>query len=152
MPDYRSCRRCRTIFDYRGNPLCPACIHEKDEVYTRVRDYLYEKPNANVTSIVEEVGVDKDLVLELLRDGSLELRSVSEQLSCQRCGKPIAAGRMCATCSAGLRRELEGVKKSMMSQPVETLKEPGTPASSGSKWPTSVLWGFRNVKPNDRNR
>jgi len=83
---------------------------ELDEMYKKVRDYLYDHPNATMVEVSEATGVEEKIILEFLREGRLELKEPSPVLTCERCGKPITTGRMCKECLAVFER---GLKKGL---------------------------------------
>jgi len=98
--DIRNCKRCNRLFQYNGIKYCPACVFELDEMFIRVRDYLYENEGANIAEVSEATGVEESIILEFLREGRLELKEPSPELTCERCDKPITSGRMCKECLA----------------------------------------------------
>ena len=102
--DIRNCKRCNRLFQYNGIKYCPKCVLELDEMFIKVRDYLYENKNANIAEVSEATGVEEKVILEFLRDGRLELREPSLDLTCERCDKPITSGRMCKDCLALFER------------------------------------------------
>lgn len=111
--DIRNCRRCNKIFQYRGSKYCPSCMLELDDVFVRVRDYVYENPNATVMEVSEELKVDENIILEFLKEGRLELVTPGLDYLCERCEKPITTGRFCNECISELDREMkEGLGKS----------------------------------------
>jgi hypothetical protein len=73
-------------------------------MFIKVRDYLYENKNANIAEVSEATGVEEKVILEFLRDGRLELREPSLDLTCERCDKPITSVRMCKECLALFER------------------------------------------------
>lgn len=108
--DIRNCKRCNRIFQFSGNKYCPGCVMELDELYRKVRDYLYRNPDSNILEVSEATGVEEDIILEFLREGRLELKEPSLALTCERCDKPITTGRMCKEC---LREFEQGMKKGL---------------------------------------
>ena len=55
-----------------------------------------------MVEISEALEVDGKIILDFIRDGSLELSEDSYALTCERCHKPIAQGRYCDDCKASL--------------------------------------------------
>ncbi len=109
--DIRSCTRCKKFFNYNGSGLCPECIHYMDEVFTKVRDYLYDNPTADINTIAEDLEVDSELVLQLLKEGRLEMKNASGSgLKCERCGTVIGSGMLCNSCKAIAGEGLEKAK------------------------------------------
>src|SRR5690554_3318178 len=105
--DVRNCKRCKRIFQYRGNKYCPACMIEVDELFISVRDYVYDHPNANVAEVSRETEVEEDLILDFLKQGRLELTNPSPDYVCERCEKPITTGKYCKKCIDDMEREMK---------------------------------------------
>ncbi|MDR0671486.1 MAG: hypothetical protein LBF64_04155 [Oscillospiraceae bacterium] len=105
--DIRQCRRCRKLFNYVGHFNCSACVHELDDIFTKVRNYLYDHPQADMASLCEASGAEEEDVLGWLREGRLVLGGDAEaMLVCENCRKPIKTGRYCDTCAAAVRAQL----------------------------------------------
>lgn len=108
--DIRNCRRCGRLYQYINSKYCPFCRRELDELFEKVRDYIYDNPDANVMEVSAHTGVEEDLILEFLREGRLELKSPSIGFTCEWCDRPITTGRLCSVC----QREFEqGMKKGL---------------------------------------
>ena len=105
--DIRNCKRCGKIFQYRGSKYCPKCMLELDEIFVKVRDYIYENPNATVLDVSEAVEVEEEIILEFLKQGRLELSSPGIDYLCERCEKPITTGRYCNDCIRELEQEMK---------------------------------------------
>ncbi|NLO82472.1 MAG: MerR family transcriptional regulator [Clostridiales bacterium] len=105
--DVRNCKRCNRLFQFKGSKYCPHCILELDEMFIKVRDYLYENDDANIAQVSEATGVEEKIILEFLREGRLELKEPSIDLTCERCGKPITSGRMCKECLTQFERAMK---------------------------------------------
>ncbi|MGI5852057.1 MAG: MerR family transcriptional regulator [Caldicoprobacterales bacterium] len=109
--DIRNCRRCDRIYQHRGSKYCPNCMLELDEIFVKVRDYIYDNPNATVLEVSEALDVEENIILEFLKEGRLELSSPGLDYLCERCEKPITTGRYCNDCiqelDRGMREGLE---------------------------------------------
>lgn len=105
--DIRNCRRCNKIFQYKGNKYCDSCIGEMDQLFTKVRDYIYDNADANVIEVSQETGVEEEIILEFLREGRLELTSPGMDFLCERCQEPITTGRYCNKCITEFDREMK---------------------------------------------
>ena len=105
--DIRNCRRCNRIFQYRGSKYCPTCMLDLDEIFIKVRDYIYGHPNATVIEVSNELDIDEDIILGFLKEGRLELSSPGLDYLCERCDKPIVTGRFCNGCIEELDREMK---------------------------------------------
>jgi len=76
-----------------------------DDLLTMVREYLYDNPTASMEDLL---AVDQEItpgdIERWLRDGRLLIAKGSTLLKCGRCGKPIAGGRVCPTCSQAVSK------------------------------------------------
>ena len=106
--DIRQCARCSKLYHNRGNPQCPECVHEMDEIFQKVRNFLDVNPKVSIDDICEECGAEEEDILRWLREGRLILsQGGSMLLNCQLCRAPIKSGRYCETCSAKVIDQLE---------------------------------------------
>ena len=117
--DIRNCKRCNRLFQFSGIKYCPKCVLELDEMFMKVRDYLYENEDANIAQVSEATGVEEKIILEFLREGRLELKEPSSDLTCERCDKPITSGRMCKDCLALFER----IMKKDMNEAARTVSD-----------------------------
>ena len=132
--DVRTCRRCRKLFQYHGNPNCPDCVHAIDQQFTAVKNYLYDRPGATMDEIVEETGADKANIVRWLREGRLLLAEQGPPLlECEICHVPIRAGRFCDACNVNLRRSLETTMRNMGPQPEREAPRRKPPQDKQSK-------------------
>ena len=42
--DVRNCKKCGKLFNFTGEPLCPACAKELESKFFEVRTYIYDNP------------------------------------------------------------------------------------------------------------
>ena len=105
----------RKLYVHTIRNLCPECLKKDEEDFGRVRDFIYNNPQASLEEVSEETGVSTKSILEYLKEGRLMLRSnnVNILLSCELCGEPILTGRICEKCSSKFKRELTSRKKPM---------------------------------------
>lgn len=67
---------------------------------------------ATMEQIVDATGVPETLLVKFIKSGRLTLAQLPNLgYPCDRCGKLIREGRMCADCSKDLQGQLEMVKK-----------------------------------------
>lgn len=97
----RKCMLCSTLYEFRGIPYCPDCSIEVDKAFTKIRDYVYEHPNASTREIIEETEVKDTVVNYLIKEGRLKAIARNAFSGCQRCGKP-ANGAYCPECEKRL--------------------------------------------------
>jgi len=132
MPDVRNCRKCGRIFNYLGGPpICPACKQQEEEIFKKIKEYLYDNPGASVTQVSKDLDVSIELIKRFLKEGRLEI--VGEEgrnllLECEICGKAINSGRYCKECERDLVRGFQtAVDK--MSQTMPDYQTRGNPTS-----------------------
>ncbi|MHB8928185.1 MAG: MerR family transcriptional regulator [Bacillota bacterium] len=108
--ELRNCPRCGALFAYTGKNLCGACLAEEDKEFETLRSFLKENPRASLEETSEATGVKPERILRFLRDGRIIAAQDAAWLQCERCGRPIIAGRFCPECAKRLRQEfhLEG--------------------------------------------
>ncbi len=135
--DIRQCKMCGKLFHSLGTPLCNDCNDEMDRRFVKVRDFIYAHPEAGIPEIVEKTGVPEKNILTFLREERLVLERVSGMLACERCSKPIAAGRFCEECKNELIKALKPsgrVERDKQAQPQqEAEKQPEKQPQSGRK-------------------
>ena len=69
-------------------------------MFIKVRDYIYQHPDASIKEISEKTEVDEKIILDFLKEERLSLRTADGLLRCQQCGKPIEKGSYCQGYSA----------------------------------------------------
>ena len=94
------CKMCNKPFQSLGGRTCNECLEKIDRDFITVRDYIYDNPNSKMDKICEETGVEKHIILQLLKEGRLILDNPDAEglLLCDICKKPINTGRMCKEC------------------------------------------------------
>lgn len=112
MPDVRNCRKCGRLFNYIGGmPICPVCKEKEEEVFKRVKEYLYQNPGATMSEVSQALDVSVEQIKNFLKEGRLEIVGDNPNmvLECEICGKSIKTGRYCNECSKTLSKELKTV-------------------------------------------
>ena len=102
------CKICNKPFQSLGGTTCPDCIAKIDKDFMLVRDYIYDNPSSKINEVSEETGVEKTVILHLLREGRLILDNPDSDgaLLCDICKTPIATGRMCKDCKSKVAAEM----------------------------------------------
>ncbi len=100
MPDVRNCRRCGRMYNYLGGPpICIDCKNADEEIFKKVKEYLYENPGATLAQVSTDVEVSVEKIKMFLKEGRLEITDGANIiLECERCGKSINTGRFCTDC------------------------------------------------------
>lgn len=104
----KNCRECGRVFAFSGNHLCPRCLESLDQAFYKVREYLYKDPDANIDKISEDTEVPRKIILQMLREGRLELKAEVSGLTCRSCKAPISAGMYCSGCLHDTELRLKG--------------------------------------------
>lgn len=113
----RNCSNCNKIYQYDGFNLCHECRQENERDFMKVKEYLREKPGANISEVSEETEVPSKKIMEFLREGRLEIEPGGDiVLECEKCKKAITSGRYCNSCQSQLYRELGQVVDSAKSE------------------------------------
>lgn len=101
MVEPRICDKCGRIFQSKfGSNTCPQCENTFEDDYHRVREYLYEFPGATENQIRQMFpSVSHKDVMTWLRTGRIGIADGSKvKLTCEKCGKVILDGYLCAEC------------------------------------------------------
>lgn len=99
----RNCTRCGKVFlPVLGRRYCPECAEAEIAEFESVKEHLRKHPGASVLQVSEATGVPVKKIREYVKEGRLVSASEDWNISCDRCGKPIARGRFCDDCAARL--------------------------------------------------
>lgn len=98
------CRECRLIFTSLTNErLCPKCSYEKENLYRKVKEYIYDNPGVTMRAVSKAMKVSIEQLSAWVREERLEFASVDENsIHCDRCGILITTGRFCGDCKKTL--------------------------------------------------
>lgn len=103
-----NCKRCGRIFNKVGRDICRDCIQAEDSMLTEIRQFLRKHAMANIYEVAEGTNVPHGHIVDFIRDGRLILRdNPNMTYPCERCGKPTLSGRLCATCTSEMSKELK---------------------------------------------
>ncbi|MGI6574707.1 MAG: MerR family transcriptional regulator [bacterium] len=107
--EVRNCPRCGKIFVYVGRKYCPECREQDERDFDRVRKYLRRNPGSNIDKINEDTKVEKEKILQFLREGRLEQSpaGLTPLQKCEICGKEIKLGRICDQCLKQFRSRIK---------------------------------------------
>lgn len=117
----RNCPKCGRIFTFAGNPICPRCQEEEEEVFETVRRYIKDNGNESIEQVAEATGVTVKKILRYIKAGKIELVGCDGgiQYPCERCGKLISKGSYCSSCTNKIKDSLN----SNFKKPVEEKKK-----------------------------
>ncbi len=125
MPDLRNCRRCGRMYNYIGGPpICLDCKNADEEVFKKVKDYLYDNPGATLSQVAMDCDVSVEKIKMFLKEGRLEItEGTNIILECERCGKSIKTGRFCNECQNQIHNDISGTAAKAERDP--DIKKPG---------------------------
>src|SRR6478752_5199253 len=111
MDHIENCPNCGALFaKTKFRDVCDACYKEEEVKYEKVYQFIRKSKNrtADIPTIVEETGVEEDLILKFIKTGRLRT-SLNPNIGypCERCGTMIKSGRLCENCSHSIRSDLQ---------------------------------------------
>lgn len=107
--EIRNCKRCGQVFHYYGYGYgyCERCTKIDDEVFHKVKDYIWTHKNATVIEVSSALGVSERQIYQYLRDSRLEVPEDSPIfLKCEICSTDIRYGRYCPECAVKMNKDL----------------------------------------------
>ena len=106
----RKCSNCGNVLDYvaLGEYVCSFCGNKELDDYGIIRKFLDEHGPASASVIETSTGVPRAIINQYLKKGRLEITDGSPVfLKCERCGKNIKFGRICAACAKNTVSKME---------------------------------------------
>ncbi|GEL07636.1 TIGR03826 family flagellar region protein [Salisediminibacterium halotolerans] len=101
MADLSNCPECGKLFVKAMRPVCEECARKREEQFELVSGYMRKRENrqASLEDVHAHTGVDKDVIIQFLREGRLRLSQFPNlAFPCEKCGADIREGRICAAC------------------------------------------------------
>lgn len=126
--EIRSCKFCGGMFRYYGfgYGYCEKCTPIDNEMFHRVKEYIWEHGRATMLEASEATGVSIKQITQYLRDGRLEIPEDSEIfIRCELCGADIRYGRYCPECASRTVKELKSALKVDLFEIGERSKKKG---------------------------
>lgn len=109
--EIRNCPTCDRFFNYTGiRDTCAECAQKEERKFEEVYRFLRKRENraASVERIVEETGVDEDLLYKWVRRGRLQPTHFPNLgYPCDRCGALTSKGKICSNCQGDLKTDLK---------------------------------------------
>jgi len=68
-----TCRKCKQIFTRITVPLCETCWAAEEEVFKKVKEYLYANPSVSINELSSATGVPPTKILTYIREGMIGL-------------------------------------------------------------------------------
>ena len=109
-----ACSECGGKLKYEGGGeyKCIECHEISYDEFGKVRKYLYDNGPSPAPEVVAATGVSNQIVIELLKEGRIELIENSKFfLRCEKCGCSIRYGRICPDCARRLADNLDQAMK-----------------------------------------
>jgi len=117
--EIRQCKKCHKLIKYIRSPFCLDCQAQIDTAQHQISEFLLDNRQAGIEAIAEGTGVERSIILQLIREGRLTLAHGSV-VHCERCASPIQTGRYCPSCLGQLHDELTTLEN-QYGQEVQTL-------------------------------
>ncbi|SHM96852.1 TIGR03826 family flagellar region protein [Gracilibacillus kekensis] len=120
MSELANCARCDKVFVKTTKVVCPECVKEDEKLFQIVYNFLKKRENrqATIPEIVEATEVREDIILQFVKDNRLRSTQFPNlSFPCERCGEPIAQGKLCEGCTSDIssdlrhEQELERIKR-----------------------------------------
>lgn len=114
----RNCPNCGKLYAKKsGHDVCPVCADSVEEDFKKVKDFLWDNPNATIEMVHSKTEVSRERIIKFIRDDRLiaEGLDLDFVVECERCGKLISHGRFCENCQdelvSGLSSGNKKIKK-----------------------------------------
>ncbi len=105
----KTCKRCGRMFQFYGfgYGYCETCAVIDNEIFHKVKEYIWEHGTASGNDVSEALGVSLKQIFTYLREGRLEIPDTSPIfIRCESCNQQIRYGRYCQECGTRLRKDL----------------------------------------------
>ncbi|WP_199426521.1 TIGR03826 family flagellar region protein [Thermaerobacillus caldiproteolyticus] len=113
-----NCPNCGSLFvKSQFRDICESCYKEEEKQFEKVYQFLRKRENrmATMTQVVNGTGVKESLLIKFIRNGRLKLAQFPNLgYPCDRCGKIIREGKLCANCLKDLNQQIEKLQKEEM--------------------------------------
>lgn len=111
MGELSNCPKCGELFvKSQFRDICHKCWNEEETAFDTVYQFLRKRENraATIRQVDEATGIDEELIFKFVRTGRLKVTHFPNLgYPCDKCGKLIREGKLCETCAAELRKELD---------------------------------------------
>lgn len=111
MAELKNCPKCGSLYVQNSvRDVCEKCYREEEKQYEMVYKFLKKRENRSATkdTVVEETGVEEELIFKWVRKGRLQLAQFPNLgYPCAKCGTIIREGKLCTKCISNIRNDLE---------------------------------------------
>lgn len=111
MIELRVCKKCHRLFESTTAAIvCPNCSRELEAVFKKVKSYIRSHPEASIVEVSEACNTDMEQIKQWIREERIEYTKESViGIECERCGKTIKTGRLCAACKSELLNNIQSL-------------------------------------------
>ena len=123
-----NCKSCGKLYNAIGNNrkrLCPQCIRNLEEKFSKVKEFLREYPNCSIEVVSIENDVSVKQIKQWIKEERLTLvKDGVGGITCEKCGKTISTGRFCGDCKFKIGNTLmSAIDKPIMEMPKKRTHE-----------------------------
>ncbi|MCR5747842.1 MAG: hypothetical protein K6G03_09045 [Lachnospiraceae bacterium] len=94
--------------DNFDDDICDDCRKNEEEVFRKVKDYLWDNPGTNEDTLYKLFGVSHKTLMHWLRKGRLQISEDSPiKITCIKCGAVIKEGDLCDKCK---KKQMDAAK------------------------------------------
>ncbi|WP_026694343.1 TIGR03826 family flagellar region protein [Peribacillus kribbensis] len=115
MAELMNCPACGSLFVKNSvRDVCEKCYKEEQKEFDKVYHYIRKRENrtATIDQVIENTGVEEELLLKFIRTGRLNLAQFPNLgYPCAKCGTLIREGKLCTSCNKDLKGQLESLAK-----------------------------------------
>lgn len=118
-----NCPRCGKVFARNFRDICPACIKEVDQEYSRCAEYLRQHKGATIHELSEATSVSIKQITKFIKEGRISLVGAPNMgYPCEVCGFIIREGNICGSCRSRLQKDLSKVKEAADKETEEAVR------------------------------
>ncbi|MDO5519151.1 MAG: flagellar protein [bacterium] len=123
--ELKTCRNCKRLYNhFIGQNLCPACVAELDAIFRKVKEYIYDHPEATMQQVADEFEIAIRVIQGWVREERLEFSNSSAVgLPCEICGTLIKSGRYCVGCKKNMVEQLSSAYKTKQPQETDSSRQ-----------------------------
>lgn len=114
MAELANCIDCNNVFVKSMREICQSCFEKEEQDFKKVYHFLMKRKNreATMADIVRETEVKEEKITKFVKEKRL-LPSSFPMLTypCERCGKGIKDGMICANCAESIHKDLVGYEE-----------------------------------------
>lgn len=119
-----NCISCGKIFKpIVDTKVCQNCVKADEEWLSRIRDHLYDYPDASLDNVSNMLEIDREKIISFIKAGKLEHIS-HMAIQCENCGESIESGKYCDECIREMKSNFNSVTRSLSN-------DTNTPKSKG---------------------